>query len=226
MSDILSVVIPSYNSSAYIAEALESVLGQGCESTLEILVVDDGSQDNTAEIVTQFPEVHYIQTEHGGAGSARNKGVAAAHGNLVAFLDADDIWSRGKLTLQLSAMRSDPSLDMVFGHVEEFLAPGIQDEETSKLRKYSPGYVPGTLLIKKESFERVGHFDGNWRVGEFVDWYIRSMELNLKAQLLKEVVLKRRIHGNNLGRRERGSLGDYARILKAALDRRKALVTN
>jgi len=225
MHETVSVIIPSYNCKAFIAEAIESVLHQADEQVSEIIVIDDGSQDETPDIVAKFPNVRYAVQEHAGAGQARNTGVQLTHGSIIAFLDADDIWSHHKLSLQLSVMRENPSLDLVFAHVEEFASPGVVFDER-KLRKYSPGYVPGTLLVRRTAFETVGEFDSGWKIGEFVDWYIRAKELNLKMLLLNEVLLKRRIHGDNVGIRERQSVGDYARILRAALDRRRTLVAD
>jgi glycosyltransferase involved in cell wall biosynthesis len=225
MCETVSVIIPSYNCSAFLGEAIESAIRQSDVQASEIVVVDDGSQDETVNVVASFSNVQYFVQEHAGASSARNKGVELTHGDLIAFLDADDIWSLNKLSLELSALRKDPSLDMVFGHVEEFASPPAVVDE-SKLRRYAPGYVPGTMLVRRRVFEAVGGFDSSWRLGEFVDWYIRAKELNLKAVLLPEVLLKRRIHGDNVGIRERQSVVDYARILRAALNRRKTLVAD
>ena len=83
------------------------------------------------------------------------------------------------------------------------------------------GYVPGAMLIRRESFARVGPFSTGWRVGEFVDWYARAMELGLKGHMLDEVVLHRRLHNANIGLVEPNAKGDYLRIVKASLDRRR-----
>jgi hypothetical protein len=87
-----------------------------------------------------------------------------------------------------------------------------------------PAYVLGAMLIKRESFVRVGPFAADWRVGEFIDWYLRAVDLGLRSLMLDDIVLSRRIHAGNMGIRERGSRQDYARILKAAMDRRRAVV--
>jgi glycosyltransferase involved in cell wall biosynthesis len=225
MHEEISVIIPSYNCSAFVGEAIESVIRQSDVQVSEIVVVDDGSEDETQNVVAKFPSVRYVDQEHAGASAARNRGVAFTHGDLIAFLDADDIWLPNKLSLQLSALRNDPSLDMMFGHVEEFKSPQAAFDE-SKLRRYAPGYVPGTLLVRRRAYETVGDFNCSWKLGEFVDWYIRAKELKLKSNLLPEVLLRRRIHGDNVGIRERQSVGDYARILWAALERRKTLVAD
>jgi hypothetical protein len=84
-----------------------------------------------------------------------------------------------------------------------------------------PGYVPGAMLVKRESFLRVGYFETWQRIGEFVDWIMRAQEMQLKSFMLDTVILERRLHEENMGRTERQFRTDYVRVLKAALDRRR-----
>src|SRR5690606_20987586 len=112
ISGMVSVVIPAYNVGPHIAEAIESVLAQDYPQ-VEIVVVDDGSKDDTAEVVaTRYPQVSLIRKENGGAATARNAGIRAARGEFVAFLDADDIWLPGKLTAQIDYLRAHPDVAM------------------------------------------------------------------------------------------------------------------
>ncbi len=85
-----------------------------------------------------------------------------------------------------------------------------------------PGYHPGTLLMRREAFLRVGIFETGLNVGEFIDWYLRAVEAGLQSAMLPDVVMRRRLHGTNLVIREKESRSDYARILKASLERRRA----
>jgi glycosyltransferase involved in cell wall biosynthesis len=222
---LVSVVIPVYNCEAYLAEAVRSVLAQPYRP-LEIIIVNDGSTDRGAEVAQGFadPLVRYFYQENAGIGAARNTGVSLARGGYLAFLDADDTWTPEKLTLQMACFEEDPELDMVFGQVIEFHespsggpSPARAELEGGGLA----GYFAGTLLIKRESFLRVGPFETRWRVGEFVDWYAKAAELGLKSHLLPAVVMRRRIHETNVGIRRRSSQVDYVRILKQALDRRR-----
>lgn len=221
---LVSVVVPVYNGERYLAEALESVLAQTYRP-LELIVVDDGSTDGSADAGKRFgPQLRYSWQPHSGAGAARNRGVDLARGDFLAFLDADDLWVETKLALQMAAFEVDPELDMVFGHVQQFLSPDLTDKAMSRLR-YSaeavPGYVPSAMLIRRDAFLRVGPFESHWQLGEPMDWYIRALERGLKGLMLPEVVARRRLHADNLGLRERGGQGDYLRILKASLDRRR-----
>lgn len=225
MSDTpsISVVIPVFDGERTLGEAIESVLAQP-RGVAEILVVDDGSTDGSAAVAQTFgPPVQVLTQPRSGIGAARNRGIEAATGERLTFLDADDLWSPDKLEVQLQAMADDPTLDMVFGHVLQF-----QDVAGQPPRDVPPimsGAVAGTMMAHARVFQTVGLFATQWKVGEFIDWFLRARECGIKSVVLPEVLLRRRLHGANTGMRERGSRPDYARILKASLDRRRASKT-
>lgn len=220
----VSAIIPAYNAERYISEALKSVLGQ-VRVPEEIIVVDDGSTDRTEDVVRDYDDrVHFLRADHGGAGAARNLGVRSARGEFVTFLDADDLWTPEKLSLQLDLFRSRPAVDMVFGRVRQFISPELGEEARNRIDcpdEPMPGYHPGTLLMRREAFLRVGLFETGLKVGEFIDWYLRAVEAGLQSVMLPDIVMWRRLHGTNLVIREKESRTDYARILKASLDRRR-----
>ena len=224
---LVSVIIPVYNYDRYLAEAVESVLSQTYQN-LEVIVVDDGSTDQSGEVARSFASrgVRYCPQIHAGIGPARNKGVELARGEFLAFLDADDRWPLEKIERQLRAFENDPELEMVFGQALQLQngaawEAGVNDKNLN-VDGMVPGLVPGTMLIKRDAFERVGKFQGGWKVGEFIDWYARAVELNVRSLVMPELLLWRRIHDSNQGIRERQSVTDYARVLKAKLDRRRA----
>lgn len=226
-NQLVSVIIPVYNYDRYLAEAIESVLSQ-THQHLEIIVVDDGSTDQSGEVARSFAGrgVRYCHQAHAGIGPARNKGVELAQGEFIAFLDADDCWPQEKLERQLGAFESDPALEMVFGQAMQLhngpeWEAGVRDKNLAA-GALVPGIVPGTMLIKRDAFLRVGKFQGDWKVGEFIDWYARAVELQIRSSVLPDLFLWRRIHDSNQGIRERQSVSDYARVLKAKLDRRRA----
>jgi len=108
---IISVIIPTYNSAKYLPEAIESIFNQNYER-LEIIIVDDGSTDNTTEILVPYQDrVIYHYKENGGPASARNFGLEMAQGEIIGFLDADDIWPSNKLSLQLSHLEGDSEVE-------------------------------------------------------------------------------------------------------------------
>jgi glycosyltransferase involved in cell wall biosynthesis len=225
LSRSISVVIGVYNAEPYLAEAVESVLMQDYRP-LELIVVDDGSTDGSGEVAQRYAEVQLIQQANAGNGSARNTGLQAATGEFLAFLDADDRFAPGKLSLQMRALDEDPDLDMVFGHVREFVSPELDEETRATIRPPAatpmPWTAPNLMLIRRASFHRVGLFSTTVRVGVTVDWFARADEAGLRHRILPQTVLERRLHTQNNGLRERDSRSQYLEVLKAALDRRRA----
>jgi glycosyltransferase involved in cell wall biosynthesis len=225
MMPLISVMIGVYNAEPYLAEAIESVLAQDYVP-LELIVVDDGSNDGSAEVAKSFPQVNYFFQENAGNGAARNRAVEAATGDLFSFVDADDRFTPGKLALQKAALDADPELDMVFGHVREFLSPELDEETRNSLRPPAPEPMPWTapnlMLIRRESFLRVGPFSTTFRVGVTVDWFARASEAGLRYAVLPEVVLERRLHTQNNGLRESGARSQYLDVIRAAMERRRA----
>lgn len=221
----ISIIIPVFNAERYLAEAIESVLMQSVKP-LEIIVVNDGSTDKSEKVANTFKnDICYLLQENKGASAARNLGISLAKGSLLAFLDADDVWTAHKLELQLKALKKNPELDMVFGNVEQFVSPELDAENGNRLRselKIMPGYYVGTMLIKRESFQQVGLFKEDLQLAEFIDWFSRAEDMKLHYKVLPEVVTKRRIHTTNQGLYKRQHMKDYVSVLKAALDRRRA----
>ena len=223
---VVSVVIPVHNGAKYLKQAVESVRCQRWPN-LDILVVDDGSTDDTADVARSLgASIQLISQEQSGAAVARNRGVAEAQGKWLAFLDADDLWTESKLELQINTLQSDPSIDIVFGHVIQFICPTLSVKEKALLAcppDTVPGFHPGTMLLEKATFLNIGEFDAQWDVGEFVDWYAKAIEMGVKSTMLTDIVMKRRLHNTNQGIYKRDSYSrDYLRILRASLLRRRS----
>mgnify|MGYP001267181171 CR=1 FL=1 len=210
----ISVVVPAYNAERYLAEAVDSVLNQAVPPG-EVIVVDDGSTDATGDIARSFgPPVRVMTRPNGGIGAARNSALSEVTGDLLAFLDADDVWPIDRTGLLVERLESDGSLDGVFGAVVEF-GEGIEDKPAV------PAPLASSMLIRRASFERVGPFREDIRVGEFIDWYARADERGLRFAQIGAVVLRRRLHETNTGRLQRDARPDYVRVLRAALQRRR-----
>jgi glycosyltransferase involved in cell wall biosynthesis len=223
---LITVIIAVYNSARYLAEAINSVLRQTYKP-LELVLVDDGSEDGSADVARSFaPSLQYVYQPHEGMGSARNRGVALAQGVLLAFLDADDLFPSDRLERQMAAFLREPTLEAVFGHVREFLSPDLDEVSAKRLRRHAeriPGRLPGAMLIKKDAFHRVGPFNTTLKVGIGMDWSARASEQRLKSLMLQEIVMERRLHNENNGLRQREWHAQYVQVLKAALDRRRAM---
>jgi glycosyltransferase involved in cell wall biosynthesis len=219
----VSAVIPAYDAARYLGAAIESTLGQTAPPW-EVIVVDDGSRDGTAEVARRFP-VRYVPQEHRGIGAARNRGLEAADGDFVGFLDADDVWAPRKLELQLRAFDAHRAADLVFGLVEQFRSPELDPETAARLRcrpDPQPGHLISAMLARRAVFEAVGPFRCDLSVGEFVDWITRAHELSVGEVLVEEIVLRRRLHATNHSAVARAHRNDLARVMKESLDRRRA----
>jgi glycosyltransferase involved in cell wall biosynthesis len=217
---VISVVIPARDAGAYLAEAVASVLAQDAGEPLDVIVVDDGSADDTAAIARSFGSpVRCLGQPHAGAAAARNAGIAAAQGELVAFLDADDLWVAEKLALQVRALAADRALEGVFGHVCQFRDAPVGERS---LTPPQPGYMPGTLLIRAPALRRLSPFDPGRPRSEVLEWSIQALGSGVRLALRPEVVLHRRVHASNTGVRERAAQHrEYLAIVRAALGRRR-----
>jgi glycosyltransferase involved in cell wall biosynthesis len=221
---LVSVMIGVYNGARYLAEAIDSVLGQTHPRT-ELIVVDDGSEDESGAIASSYgARVRCVRQERGGMAAARNRAVKEAAGSYFAFLDADDRFPAEKLERQLGVFAADPELDVVYGHVTEFLSPDLDEGARALLRAPMhdvPWPTPNLMLVRRDAFFRVGLFSTELKVGIGVDWYARAGELGLRSTVPPIVVLERRLHADNNGIRERQFKPQYLHVLKGALDRRR-----
>ncbi len=223
----ISVIIPVYNTEKYLGEAIESVLKQTL-NPLEIIVVDDDSQDNSLQVAESFGKAIVIEkhSENKGIGASRNTGISRAKGKYLAFLDADDLWVENKLEKQVAFMKENPATNIILGNVRQFISPELPDEHKNKLKgemENMPGFVAGTMLISVDNFNKVGMFNEKLQLGEFVDWFGRARDLGLKHKLMNEIVLWRRIHTTNVGITKRRHLNDYTAILREALARKRKM---
>jgi glycosyltransferase involved in cell wall biosynthesis len=221
----VSVVINVYNGVPYLAEAIESVLGQTYRNR-ELIVVDDGSDDGTEELAQRYgDELRYDRLPRSGIGAARNRGVDLASGEYFAFLDADDRFVPDKLERQMAAFAADPELEMAFGHMSEFFSPELDPAVAARIRppvQDAPWRMTNLMVVKRDSFFRVGPFSTALKVGVGVDWYARASEAGLKEAIVPAVVLERRLHAANNGILQQAARPQYLRVLKAHIDRRRA----
>jgi glycosyltransferase involved in cell wall biosynthesis len=223
-SPLVSVVIPVFNGSRFLAEAIESVRSQEYEP-LEIIVVDDGSTDSTAEVAARYgDEIRYVFQQNSGAAAARNRGIAEARGEVIAFLDVDDLWPQGKLELQAERLLRDPELDIVSGRVQFVCLPGAAEpdiEFESANQTLTNAYL-GAALFRRRVFDYVGLFDTAFRYSDDQDWFLRAREVNARMVILEQTTLLYRLHETNMTRDKAAPQLELARILKRSLERRRA----
>lgn len=197
----VSVIIPVFNGEKYLAAALESVLDQSLRPA-EILVVDDGSRDKSADIARSFSGVTLISQPHRGLGAARNRGVRQASGNYLAHLDADDLWLPDKLAVQSEEFRKHPQWEIVGGQMESFYSPDLSNADRRQIYCPAtpiPGFSASVLMVKKASFHRAGWYREDLRVAADLEWFIRARRIPLQEGMVKETLARRRLHKSNSG---------------------------
>jgi glycosyltransferase involved in cell wall biosynthesis len=196
---MISVIIPVFDGAQFIAAALRSVMRQTLLPD-EVIVIDDGSSDTSAEIAAGFgPPIRVLRQKHHGCGTALNVGITVAKGELLAFLDADDLWTEGKLAQQKAALTSNLLLDAVFGYVVQFTDLDYQITDPREIKRMSrrfAGVHKSAMLIRRASFDRVGLFDPVM-TADAVEWYARAIRIGIQMEILNQVVAYRRIHRNN-----------------------------
>ena len=216
----VSAILAVYNGEAYVAQALESIFAQ-VEPPDEVILVDDGSTDRTATIARSFEKVKIIEQANAGQATALNRGVEASTGALLAFLDADDLWTPDKLELQKAVLAARPELDAAFGHAEQFLDGAAAAGQTSaRPGPLMPAHLPGAMLVRRAAFQRIGPFDTTIKLVAVFEWYVRAKNAGLASEMLPAMVLRRRIHGQNQGFTKRDLRSEYLSVIKAALDRK------
>lgn len=222
----VSVVVPAYNAERYLAEALRSILAQTA-GRMEIIVVDDGSTDGTRAAAAHFAAqgVKCLPAPvRRGIGAARNFGIAAASGDYLAFLDADDLWPRDRTAVLGRALTAQGGRCIALGQAEQFICPMLSAEQRARLRlppAPAAGYLAGGILLRRADFLQVGLFDEALTLGEFIDWFGRARGAGLAEIVVPDIVLRRRIHGDNQTLRHRASASDYLEVVRRELARKR-----
>ena len=213
---LISVVIGAYDCEQHVGAAIESALGQDHEP-VEVIVVDDGSTDATPEIAAGY-DVRLIRRENGGQGAAKNTGIAASRGGLIAFLDHDDLWAPDKLRKQLAALAAEPGAVGVLARLEVLLEPGVPHPDWLPRSREYPWFPPSSWLVRREAFGAIGLFDAASNVPDF-DWMLRARDAGLAFAIVPEVLGSYRIHGGNASYRRDSVAADGFVALRRSLDR-------
>lgn len=223
MYPIVSTIIPAFDAEKYIKETIDSALNQTYKD-FEIIVVDDGSTDDTRNMLKQYRDkTRYIHQENGGPSKARNTGIKAANGKYIAFLDADDLWPKNKLELQVDFMESHPDVDMVFADMMTFNEDGIILKSYLKNIKrknfynillkeqhefkdpfwmlLKANFIPtGTVMVKRDILEKYNiKFDEKINTVEDLDYWMRICIFS-KIGFIPEVLVRKRDHETNISK--------------------------
>ena len=218
---LVSVVIPTYNLAHYIVETLESVLKQTYQP-MEIIIIDDGSQDNTEDILAPYMDkIVYVYQENRGISRTYNRGIEMAKGELICLLEADDYWiTDDKVEKQVAMMQDDPTLDYVLTGWKDVTPDGtVYDEST--LWKQAPDlglhdwlfWVPvrqQCTMIKKSVLQAVGGYDPQYRYAMDVDLFLKIVVAGYRGGWLKEITTAYRIHPDSTSHTKRIAQADEA----------------
>lgn len=180
---LISVVIPMYNASETIVRVLESVKKQTLKCDYEVLLVNDGSKDNSKEVVERYIlanpsfNIKLIDKANGGVSTARNAGLKASQGDLIAFLDSDDEWFPDKLQKQKKVLEMNPEIDLLGCAFDGLYFPNTPDGSLLKIDInkliFKNYFQPSTVILKRKVFEKVGYFDENQKYAEEGNYFIR-----------------------------------------------------
>lgn len=219
----VSVIIPVRNGAHFLKTAIASILAQNYDS-LEILVVDDGSADDTVRVAERLPgNIRCLSFPHQGLAATRLEGIAAARGEILAFLDVDDIWAEDKLFRQLHLLDDHADLLIVNGYTQ--LQRLVEtDGETMRFENWGePVLAPsfGSALFRRQALEQLG-MTRTHKQNFDLDWFMRARELELPMQIHSDVVQYYRRHGNNMSNDQTGGKQSLLFMLKESLARRSA----
>ena len=223
---LVSCIVPVFNGEKYLAESLDSIFAQTYRP-IEVIVADDGSTDGSRGLVESYAEpVRWISQKSAGPPAARNLGARAARGEMLAFLDADDLWLPEKLAMQVSRLQSRPELDACVAHVRMFWAPELREEEEfyreHPRAQAIPGYASISLLAQRTVFDRIGMYREDLWSADSTEWFIRFREAGLALDCMEEVLVLHRMHSNNLTRRRsEASKAEFARVVADSLLKRR-----
>lgn len=199
----VSVVMSVRDGERHLEAAITSVLRQSVRPG-EVVVVDDGSHDGTADVLASFgSSVRVLHQRPTGTAAGLNRGVAAAGGDVLAFLDGDDLWTPDSIATRLDRLSGADAPMGVYGRTVQFVSAEVSAEDAARLRfDPRPAAAPlsGALLVRREVFASIGGFDERLPSAEGVDWIARVRAAMLPIVAIDEVVLHRRLHDGNLGR--------------------------
>ncbi len=226
---LLSVIMATYNRGPFIVSALESLLQQAY-TPLEIIIVDDGSTDGTAALIedlleSQAASIQYAWQANSGAPAARNHGLRLARGQIISFLDSDDLWPMDRLPAQIALFESgslpgERKPQIILGR-EERIADGgtIDPAELTAANDRPVHYSLGASLIARTVFDSIGTFDESLPYCDDWDWFSRAREAGIPMASDSRVTLKMRVHGGNMTQNRELSNLYTARMVRKHLER-------
>ena len=225
---LVSCIVPAFNAAAHLAQALASITAQ-THRPLDVVVVDDGSTDDTAALAEGWgAPVRLVRQDTAGPAATRNRGIEAAEGDLLAFLDPDDLWHPEKLERQVAHLAAHPDAEGCVSHVRLFWDEGFEREaqhyadSPRMVEGGVPGYATTALLARRTAFARVGLLDAERWYSDATEWFVRARDRGVRIDLLDDVLTLHRMHGENLTRRRpQASADEFLGLVHEHLQRRR-----
>jgi glycosyltransferase involved in cell wall biosynthesis len=217
----VAAIVPLFNGRRFIREAIGSILAQDPRPR-EIVVVDDGSTDGGGDLLAGYRDIRVVRQPNAGEAAARNRGIRESTAPLIAFLDQDDLWLPRKLALQVAALDADSALDMVFGQHRLIVEDGADWFRQDMLGRVLTAELPGCMVARRATFERIGPYREDMRLGSDVDWILRAQDAGAKSRLVEEVMLLRRMHRANSSIDEPEFMSGLLRAARASVQRKRS----
>ena len=217
---LVSVVIPVHNGGRHLAACIESVLAQSYQP-LDILVVNDGSTDDSGAVVRRFAGIRHFEQSHQGAAAARNAGVMAARAAFIAFHDADDLCVPERIALQMAVLSAGPELGFCLARLQDFVDPGEGCSGVAAsvdISRPRAGFI-SSGLFRAATLQQVGPFSTAFRRGEDIDWLLRAEEQAVPSAMIIRPLILRRLHRTNLSGDVAASHADLLRVIRGRLAR-------
>jgi len=195
----VSIILPIKNGERFLDQALDSIFNQTYEA-FELIVVDDGSTDRSAELARAREGVRYVVSERDGVAHAWNTGIAEARGSLIAFQAQDDLWLPDKLRVQVGYMKEHPEIDYSLTWTHTFHEPGDAVPPGCRAEQLGTdgyGLLMEAMMVRKAALDRVGVFDTELTTSQDGDWFARAADGGLRLGVIEKVLLKRRVHSAN-----------------------------
>ena len=222
MTPLVSVIVPIHNGERFLGEALDSIAAQDYDA-VEVIVVDDGSSDGGPSLAATR-DVVLLRQERRGVASARNAGLDRARGEIVAFLDQDDLWMPLKLRRQVDVLTAHPD-SVCLVQLSYFLESGVAPPPWFGKRELlvgdHTGWAPSCVAVCRELFDRVGRFDERLQHGSDLDWSARALQMGIAVEVVPEMLVRHRIHERNDSATP-AAMTDMFTVLRGALARRRS----
>lgn len=223
----VSVIVPTYNRANRLEGTLRSIVSQTYQD-FELIVVDDGSTDNTSKVIESFPSAQYLpMKKNSGVSKARNIGLACAKGEFICFLDSDDLWKEKKLEIQIHWMESNTDNQVCYTD-EIWVRNGVRVNQMNKHRKYTGDIFrhclalcivsPSSVMIRARLFSEIGNFDESLPACEDYDLWLRIAVKYAFHFIEEPLIIKQGGHGDQLSRKYWGMDRFRVAALKKLLD--------